>query len=690
MIIKTLIVVKARYKDMQNPEAGRLRGFVRRVTLFCEYPLIFMGYSISDRNIKDVLTSIVTILSDEQKKEFLKHIWVLGRSEQKDKNNYSEKSIELFNGKEIKVQCFDIYDYSQFFKCINSVTNTPEFDDLKFSISEDVIELLIKPLYEQQDKLKVVTRELLQNALDACKKKEVDANIKIEIRKVQDDMFLEIMDNGIGMDISDIIKNFLTVGKSSKKNSKKGMIGKYGIGILSLYLIGEYAEVYTKKEECTQCAFKLSIKDNNKKQVELLDENEKFDISDLSNQASYTYIRVKINKEECARFDKINEQQEEKDIKDIILTLLGLNHYLTDKKNNITIVHGNLEFEIPKLELNEKFYNDGDIGDKISVYKSKWMQEKESDNNNGDVHYDDNMIFFNNMLSNVSYKWSNAKMLQGEQIPFVVLNIDDLGQREDEFVTTLSRSIVEVSGGIAERIQRAIYTLEIEKVVDEICTYKQKCINNEIDVCEKNQIEKLRKKLMSNCKILGKNADILIRNDKIALAKNNICSHYEVWGYINKINFQKEDKAVLFINSYMNKSSIADFIERGKIIAISIQYLDDYIFEAAGSNNGLRIKALKWIFKFLGIDDKDLNDSQIIWTYVLENKEYIRGLYYEKSCNGVLWLKDIEEKDSIEFGDSRIVFLERGYINRPIDNMFAEILQNKIYECGLEQFLEII
>lgn len=209
---ETIVITK---EDYDNFFQKSKYLYAKILTLFCEYPLIFMGYSISDRNIKDVLTTIIDILSEEEQKKFLSHIWVLGRSEKESLDTYSEKTIELLNGKTIKIQCFDIYDYSKFFKTINIATNIPEVDELKFSISDDVIELLIKPLYEQQDKFKVVTRELLQNALDACKLKNVGADIRIEIKEEQNDVFLEVMDNGIGMNINDVKENFLTVDRKS-------------------------------------------------------------------------------------------------------------------------------------------------------------------------------------------------------------------------------------------------------------------------------------------------------------------------------------------------------------------------------------------------------------------------------------------------------------------------------------------
>lgn len=42
--------------------------YSKLMTLFCENPIIFMGYSISDANVKNVLDTILDIMTDEQKK----------------------------------------------------------------------------------------------------------------------------------------------------------------------------------------------------------------------------------------------------------------------------------------------------------------------------------------------------------------------------------------------------------------------------------------------------------------------------------------------------------------------------------------------------------------------------------------------------------------------------------------------
>ena len=50
-----------------------------------------------------------------------------------------------------------------------------------------------------------------------------------------EDRFLEIRDNGIGMDAEDVRSHFLTVGKTNKGNRRLGTVGKYGIGVSSVY-----------------------------------------------------------------------------------------------------------------------------------------------------------------------------------------------------------------------------------------------------------------------------------------------------------------------------------------------------------------------------------------------------------------------------------------------------------------------
>jgi molecular chaperone HtpG len=134
---------------------------------------------------------------------------------------------------------------------------------LTLGASPDIGKLLIEPLYGNNPSYGV--RELIQNAVDACNE-----------RKIMDDTFLgkiivsvdternifEIIDNGIGMN-EDVLKNyFLVVGSSYRcsdvwrenytddnAKAKFARIGRFGIGGLAGFLIGDEITVTTRHKD---------------------------------------------------------------------------------------------------------------------------------------------------------------------------------------------------------------------------------------------------------------------------------------------------------------------------------------------------------------------------------------------------------------------------------------------------------
>lgn len=108
-------------------------------------------------------------------------------------------------------------------------------------------------------------RELIQNSIDACslrqemESKEYNPKIKISSYKDDDDRFwLKIVDNGIGMDEYVLSNFFFKVGNSyysspdfkrlSVKNQIENFtpISRFGIGLLSIFMIGEAIKVTTR------------------------------------------------------------------------------------------------------------------------------------------------------------------------------------------------------------------------------------------------------------------------------------------------------------------------------------------------------------------------------------------------------------------------------------------------------------
>lgn len=71
------------------------------LTLFWEYPVIFIGYSISDRNIRDILTVMIEIMTEEQKENFLKHMWIVDFVKHEEEECGTDKEIELEDRKSV-------------------------------------------------------------------------------------------------------------------------------------------------------------------------------------------------------------------------------------------------------------------------------------------------------------------------------------------------------------------------------------------------------------------------------------------------------------------------------------------------------------------------------------------------------------------------------------------------------------
>lgn len=669
----TIIITKDDYDDFE--EKGKYL-YSKIFTIFCEYPIIFIGYSISDRNIKNILTAMMEIMTESQRVDFLKRIWVVDFVKYKENESVVEKEIELFNGKNIKVTCFCLMDYKPLYQAINDVTNQP-FGELKFSIAENVIELLIAPLYQQQDKLKVVTRELLQNAFDACKKIGVDA--KIHIRILDDNngyQYLEIRDNGIGMSLPEIKDKFLTVGKSDKNNNKEGLVGKYGIGILSIFLIGAYAEVYTKKKDRALLSLKIYIK-NDKKQVEWLDEIP-LEIKEIGEE-SFTIVRVRLN----IMFPYKNV--------DCWMEPLGLNTYVADSKNCITVEYMKDKAEVLRVDRKDWFLH---VSENIDIYQMRWLNVENSQLDEKDKRLrklldQQGVIFYNDMVSPVKFETGAYRQLKDINIPFIMLNYKDVEAVEEDIKSDLSRSNVQISGQVMQTIASGIYQLEIDKMMEVLRDNKKQFENQEIDNWD------LLKLIKRSCHIINSNVDVLLYEGKLLFSKLAYTKYISIWG--DEISAKQVIKGfqepVLYSEMNLHRSFLSDIIfnedmlSSEKIICVSVSYLDAYIYNATNSHNGLKKGALIEVLNYLGIKDVDRNDSsERIWNYIRVNKQNIKAAYDQMADKGILWF-DQPVTFNIEREIRNLVVFETQYLNNHLDELFYEMLQKKLSENAFNDMI---
>ena len=128
-----------------------------------------------------------------------------------------------------------------------------------------LLKLMINSVYSEKE---VFVRELVSNASDACDKlrylattkekliqDDPDLKIRIQINKKENS--ISFIDNGIGMNKKDLIDNLGTIARSGtaqfikemseSKNKDLSLIGQFGVGFYSAFMVATETQVTTRK-----------------------------------------------------------------------------------------------------------------------------------------------------------------------------------------------------------------------------------------------------------------------------------------------------------------------------------------------------------------------------------------------------------------------------------------------------------
>lgn len=130
---------------------------------------------------------------------------------------------------------------------------------------KQLLHLMIHSLYSNRE---IFLRELVSNASDAADKlrflalddqslMEGDADLRIQVTFDEEKGTLTVADNGIGMSKDEVMDNLGTIAKSGTARFMESLsgdarqdsqlIGQFGVGFYSVFIVAESVDVYTRK-----------------------------------------------------------------------------------------------------------------------------------------------------------------------------------------------------------------------------------------------------------------------------------------------------------------------------------------------------------------------------------------------------------------------------------------------------------
>lgn len=334
------------------------------LTLFLEYPIVFLGYSINDRNVISILSTIYETLPNTKVKELESRMWFVTRPDDGKDKVVHNKRINLNNGAYMEIDAFELNDFGDFYRAINDI-----------SIKRLPIRFL--------KYLKHNTYELI--ATQKYNPKLLSVNVE-QIEKIKDfnegnnfvGLSFSTQEKKVFSSSSEIINAFIEGDSTFDPLSVLGVLHEHGSANLPLYkfikdLKGkEIVEEVEKRFGRNSRLFRRIIKDNSDYSVNIGVKKKRICyVGEINSESVQRYLE-KYREKNC-----LHRNQDNVIRRYIILYLLNnrindlleSENFIKKYKKEITKVATNLheQYIMQKhseiISLIEKLYNDNNTGE---------------------------------------------------------------------------------------------------------------------------------------------------------------------------------------------------------------------------------------------------------------------------------------------------------------------------------------
>jgi len=204
----------------------------------------------------------------------------------------SKHNANLWHGRQPQIRIAGVHSIRNFqtthYALQEATEIQKETDEYEFQAeTRMLLDIVAKSLYSEKE---VFVRELVSNASDAIEKARylalqgteldsTEATMKIYITTDKYDKTLTIQDSGIGMDKEELINNLGTIARSGSKaflqeikdggsSDPQSIIGQFGVGFYSAFMVADKVEVFTRSRKPGSVGLKWSSDGSGRYSVE--------------------------------------------------------------------------------------------------------------------------------------------------------------------------------------------------------------------------------------------------------------------------------------------------------------------------------------------------------------------------------------------------------------------------------------